>query len=291
LEKQKAQERARQKKQEAWKMEWKRIKKEDFPTFRQRKLEIYDFYENSNFSGVPPGTQQVRTEKPRSLDGLDGKYKIVFHWGDNMMISTESRAVHNSFLTLERKGNELSAKVVFDQDFFLKDDDNWIFHMDFAIGNFARMSHNCIYSDSVECNVEELKEEFQLYFCGANASLKVLKDRVALPWLPKEIYEDDDHGSDREDWLDDDAPVKFDSLEEADELMKVYENGHGDGDWLCRHKGLSPDLARHIHDYVSWKPRPVLFLEAGDLVLNVEWHESTADGGVWSTFVARKAED
>lgn len=120
--------------------------------------------------------------------------------------------------------------------------------------------------------------------------ISAINERIALPWLPKEVHEDNfqhDDDEDREEWLDPQKVITFESLEKAEEKLKEYENDQPRGQWLCNHKGLSPDIARRIFGFVAWKPRPVLFFESGDLVLDIGFIDCE-DGNVYSCIVARQ---
>ena len=71
----------------------------------------------------------------------------------------------------------------------------------------------------------------------------------------------------------------------------MYERGHASSDWLCQHKGVTPEIAKHIHDFVSWKPCPVFFFEPGDVLLQMHWSDSEDGGDLYSKFVARNVKD
>mmetsp|Transcript_28528 Transcript_28528/g.51674 ORF Transcript_28528/g.51674 Transcript_28528/m.51674 type:complete len:461 (+) Transcript_28528:123-1505(+) len=110
------------------------------------------------------------------------------------------------------------------------------------------------------------------------ATLKVLDKRFGLPWLMDENYSN----------LDECVPFKFDTLEEAEFIAKKA-NDHSDS-WLCNHLGMDAYVAKHIHEFVAWRPDPVLFLEPGDLILHVKWCKDFREGA-GSLLVARKASD
>ena len=81
-------------------------------------------------------------------------------------------------------------------------------------------------------------------------------------------------------------PLEFDTLEEA-ELIAKKAKDHSDS-WLCNHLGMDAYVAKHILEFVAWRPDPVLFLEPGDLLLKVEWsNDYHEEAGSW--LVARKA--
>ena len=131
----------------------------------------------------------------------------------------------------------------------------------------------------------ELQGMFQPYGEPAETYVKVLKERTALPWIPNKYTayarEWTKHG------LEKYIVPQFNTIQEAEQLMEQYENGYGSADWLCVHKGVTLEIAKHIHDYhaSTWKPCPVFFLEPGDLVIHVVWSSS---GGYGSYIVARK---
>ena len=86
--------------------------------------------------------------------------------------------------------------------------------------------------------------------------------------------------------LDKCVPFKFDTLDEAEFIAKKA-NDHSDS-WLCNHLGMNDYVAKHIHEFVAWRPDPVFFLEPGDLVLTVEWSTDFREAA-GSLLVARKA--
>ena len=88
---------------------------------------------------------------------------------------------------------------------------------------------------------------------------------------------------------DDDDLQEFESEIERDYLMQLYHQGNGSADWLCRHLGLPAQLAKHIHDFVVWKPCPVLCFHPGDLVLSVTYFDTAGEEGECGQYyVARK---
>ena len=70
--------------------------------------------------------------------------------------------------------------------------------------------------------------------------------------------------------------IQVDTLEEA-EFIANKANDHIDS-WLCNHLGMDAYVAKHIHEFVAWRPDPVFFLEPGDLILHVEWSEDFREG-------------
>jgi hypothetical protein len=107
------------------------------------------------------------------------------------------------------------------------------------------------------------------------ATLDVIEERCGLPWL---LSEEDSCKHDC-------TPFKFDTLEEA-ELVAKKATDHSDS-WLCNHLGVDAFVAKNIHEFVAWKPDPVLFLEPGDLFLDVVWSVDHGEAaGSW--LIARK---
>lgn len=111
------------------------------------------------------------------------------------------------------------------------------------------------------------------------ATLRVFGERCGLPWLM------DEEGCNSEN---ENTPFKFDTLEEA-ELVAKKANDYSDL-WLCSHlEGVDAFLAKHIHEFVAWRPDPVLFLEPGDLLLSVFWRDEMHESTIGTWLIARKA--
>jgi len=96
--------------------------------------------------------------------------------------------------------------------------------------------------------------------------LQCIEQRAALPWMK---YEDADQNEEKED------KAQFETLEEAEALAKEHETEPVySSSWMVKQKKLeSPDLVKRIHGFVSQKPKPVFFLEPGDLVLTTAWSD------------------
>ncbi|CAB9512672.1 expressed unknown protein [Seminavis robusta] len=89
--------------------------------------------------------------------------------------------------------------------------------------------------------------------------LTQLKRRVACPWRKYEISE---HNT------QEDEMVKFETLEEAEALIEKYKRGNPKH-WLVNRTPLVPEVVQEVTQFL--KPKPVLFLEPGDLVLSTDW--------------------
>ena len=113
--------------------------------------------------------------------------------------------------------------------------------------------------------------------------------RCAFPWIKhEELAENDD---------DPRCKVNFDNLEEAVALAKAYEQGpKAPNSWMARPQFLGNEtLAQNVLEYLwFYPPKPVFFLEPGDLILYIHW--CVDDGDFYfdpgsSKYILRRNED
>ena len=97
-------------------------------------------------------------------------------------------------------------------------------------------------------------------------SLEFVTRRCALPWIRHEEMAKNDNKRR--------SKVKFESLEQAVTLAMQYEAGPPDAQhsWMARPQFLGTEtLARNVLEYLwFYQRKPVLFLEPGDLVVNLD---------------------
>ena len=226
--------------------------------------------------------------KRLSVDSrLEGTYELIYtcYNGNGEMFF--SRSLHNCFLKFQvTSDGGLEGRVEIDKSIATipnpyHDIENFIHNLTLTEGE-ERKDFNVDFSVIVE------DEDFMEYIRfhaekdGSElpyANISTITEHVSLPSLLKEREEDQ--------WPenDEDELQEFNSEEEIDYLMQLYEEGNGSSDWLCRHKGLPAPIAKHIHDFVVWKPCPVLWFRPGDLLLDVTHFHDPLSG---QYFVARK---
>jgi hypothetical protein len=258
-------------------LECERREKEEF-----EKESISRALELKNKSGcvcykLPPDWEVLPFRDSPPCD-ICGDYNVIFQ-GSFSSEGAEERTTRGKLVLKEQDGL-LHGRVDIDED--IPVGAGYHFNANF---NFDEMpTKNAQHSEkiwSTEFVVTGLDANVELEFRPEGdevipATLKVLDKRIGLPWLMDENYYN----------LDECVPFKFDTLEEAEFIAKKA-NDHIDS-WLCNHLGMSAYVAKHIHEFVAWRPDPVFFLEPGDLILHVEWSEDFREGAA-SLLVARKA--
>jgi hypothetical protein len=258
-------------------LECERREKEEF-----EKESISRALELKNKSGcvcykLPPDWEVLPFRDSPPCD-ICGDYNVIFQ-GSFSSEGAEERTTRGKLVLKEQDGL-LHGRVDIDEDIPVGAGVH--FNANF---NFDEMpTKNAQHSEriwSTEFVVTGLDANVELEFRPEGdevirATLKVLDKCFGLPWVMDENYSN----------LDECVPFKFDTLEEAEFIAKKA-NDHIDS-WLCNHLGMSAYVAKHIHEFVAWRPDPVFFLEPGDLILHVEWSEDFHEGA-GSLLVARKA--
>lgn len=220
---------------------------------KEHNIQFYDFGELS--------AQWVPT-KP---DQLGGEYDIIFHHGF-VDEEVESRTTKGTVVLAENDG-ALSGRVEFHPDMRRE-----IFHFqyDFTLDPVAELNRGTDWWAAhflVNMTDEEAKDIVQVLGNDdepLSGSLRCVEKRTAMPWMKHEEAEENDP----------EERVSFQTLEEAERLDKEHERGPDcSSSWLIGHKHFSESLAKHVHDYLWYKPKPVFFVEPGDLILNVEWSD------------------
>lgn len=109
---------------------------------------------------------------------------------------------------------------------------------------------------------------------GHSGTVRVLAQRTATGWFPMEYP-----GYKR--------LISFDTVDEAEVLMKRREEAFLANSWINNHLSFPTELALKIHEYVAFRPPFAFFFEKGDLWITLNWKK--ANGSVWKTiFVARR---
>lgn len=101
---------------------------------------------------------------------------------------------------------------------------------------------------------EEDRNEIQMDEGLASSYLKCIHNRVAMPRMKYERQEENEE--------EEGAMVSFNTLEEAEARKKGP-------DWISSHLGLKPELSKQIHEFNWSEPKPVFFLELGNLILSM----------------------
>lgn len=240
---------------------------------KEHNVQFYDFDHP-----VPAPIQYSRT-KPTSLSGT---YDIIFHKAYSHDVDTgtsvQNRTTKGKVTIAEgpdTNSNEeaTEAHVRFHPD--MRSDDERIFQQDF---NLTRGSHQSYYDGEWVCKLRARMVDDD-DFVNREAILRCVAQRAAIPWTNREQScdsEDEDEGEQSYDSEDEDGDmVTFETLQEAEAMAQAYENGPDvSHSWLVRHKIKSQDLAKRIHGFLRYQPKPVFFLEPGDLILHVNWADN-----------------
>lgn len=117
----------------------------------------------------------------------------------------------------------------------------------------------------------------------STGTISVLSQRTATGWNPKENEFEDPWGKSWEGRV-----VSFDTVEEAEELVKRWEASFLANSGITNHLPLPPELALKIHEYVAFRPSPAFFFEKGDLWINMKWPKAGDTAVMKTLLVARR---
>jgi hypothetical protein len=109
---------------------------------------------------------------------------------------------------------------------------------------------------------------------GHTGTVRVLAQRTATGWFPFDLpsYK---------------RLIAFDTVDEAEALMKRRQEAFLANSWINNHLSFPTELALKIHEYVAFLPPFAFVFEKGDLWITLDWKK--ADGSVLrTTFVARR---
>lgn len=291
------------------------------------KRAYYDFPDNPFFTGAP--SNFTLEQDNLGYDVLLGKYQVIYHHGEDMNGPGESTTVHNSYITLTKKREEDEAETfrltatfdktvtdrcyVFDSNFEMSttpNDECWentrdpsgVDHVGWKM-EFGKLK----YHDQDRCRftsdqLEDIEEH-------SEGRILVVKNRVAMPWLPWEMIEreecdDDNEGTaadrrtEQRRILDAHHPRHYTTAKEAETYMCEYNKRRHDKNWMCQHLNFPPLVAKMVHDFTasSHKPEPVFFIEPGDLILHIKYgyehwlDHQDRDGYLYSKYILRKVD-
>lgn len=270
-----------EKQRKAWVDKWKDEEGDKDVAFYAWPLRNFLYEEN----------QVLQSISSKSLTGQ--KYRILFSRG--VSTECECRTLKDCFLNVIKNTHEdgdecVEIKVVQSNDRLKQ---GYFLYSNFTLKEekggdhpFLATDHPMLATDEPLPDDPDDPENFIPF-----AYLYEVESRIALPWRENEMDSDDEE-EDSDDEEEEEVHIEFDNLEEAARLMQFYENGNGSGDWLCRHKGLTPEIAKRIHDFVVWKPCPVFYFEPGDVLLHVVHftHDQSTDPCTIQCYIARKVE-
>lgn len=217
----------------------------------KHNIQLYDYYHSV------PDKEYSKTQPP-DTGPLAGEYDIVFHSGVCTVEDVENRTTKGTVVLKEddsADGTVVSGVVEFHPELRLSQ--TLCFQRDFRLsqGSHGIFKDTCNQQECWECSLKAKLVDKEaadvVHYCDqARASLRRIAKRVALPWMKKEWPEDND-----------DEPSAFEkvaltSLQHAEELA-------------AQHETTGPDDAASSKS----KPKPVLFLEPGDLILHTEWSD------------------
>jgi Stc1 domain len=232
---------------------------------------------------------QWAKEKPNNLAGV---YDIIYQLGAGEE-QYETRTTKGTATIVEECSDDgrnlVSGTVKVNKELEMCADER--FPRDFAL---AHGIHD-VSANSWSCEFDNvtLNEEDNLYFLDwdllePSARVTCVAERAGFGWMEEE----------RENWMDegdDDAFIRFESLEEAEALVHSHGGGLKESNvWLVKQRSvgdaiqqlskpveLTDVLARKIQSYVL-EP-PVFFVEPGDLILTTRW-----DDGILTEHILRR---
>lgn len=217
----------------------------------------------------------IEFEDRPSKEELVGIYDIIYHYGRCTDDYAESRTTKGT-ATLqlqEIESNEqagearehsnsahcgISGLVQFLKDSRLPTSETYTFQADF------KLSTNQAGELRAELLDEEAHELIHQNGEPATSILRTIKTRVACPWIK---YEDPNLDLER------DELTQFSGLEQAEEIARNHEKAPNH--WLTCHvfKKSVPKVVKNILDFLNMKPRPIFFLNPGDLYLYTSWSD------------------
>eukprot|EP00547_Thalassionema_nitzschioides_P016774 CAMPEP_0194234900 /NCGR_PEP_ID=MMETSP0158-20130606/2514_1 /TAXON_ID=33649 /ORGANISM="Thalassionema nitzschioides, Strain L26-B" /LENGTH=322 /DNA_ID=CAMNT_0038968211 /DNA_START=54 /DNA_END=1019 /DNA_ORIENTATION=+ len=275
--------------QERWNENWQSAKAE-FSNLRHRNIQYNRFPCNPKHKGKPG---QLVTRPLKDDEDISGNYELVFHY-EKAMETEPQRTIEGAMaITKNEENGLLSATIFFDQNMR---DPNMSASADYT---FQEQTEKCESSDENEnssSQSQKLQRSFHaelvdeklrkaMQFLDPNplcTRISIIDERFGCPWIPTETAEDDDFDPRR-------IPTHFNTIEEAEDQFNKYQTGPSFvDDWVQSHLNLPSDIAKQIHEYVTWRPNPVLFLEPGDLLLWTGWPHSHEHKWSGSYLVARK---
>lgn len=197
----------------------------------------------------------------------DCVYDILFvagYWYEQTLSRTsEGKAtMKNKKLMVEFTEQEKKLKKFFSMaDFSVSELQSAIYKGNWVCVGDVMIEENCSSADVIHADNEpRLAQIFQL-----------AQGRTACSLCEDENYDDN---------------IEL-SIEEAEKLQTNHDNRH-ERSWLVRCMNLPPEMAKLISDFNLSCPNPVLFFEPGDLVIQVEWDETSDD--TWFEVVMRRRE-
>lgn len=276
---------------------------------REEKEQALRKKHNIHFYDFGMASKAEKGSLPKDLSGV---YDILFHYGFCSGDAEESRTTKGTVVLKEagidnvelRRDEESgvtmrcvgvvefhpdmarqSVPLTFQRDFrlFKETNDERGLHTSEL---YARLLDDDAVDDVHDCCDME-------YGVG---SLECIAKRAALAWMK---YEDSESNEEEED------KVIFDSVHEAQELMNRYERGlkinrqgcKGEEWWFSKwwrkqqqiKKELPDGVAKNIYGFATNKPKPVFFLEPGDLILDMNWTEDIRESSC-TCIILRKRE-
>lgn len=186
-------------------------------------------------------------------------------------------------LFIVEKGRRLCGRIEFAED--LPDSERLFFHPNYyvmeKVGDAQQKQQRDGGVNELEMDFCGLEMEVQQQVYGMSgygyAHLRVLAERVPCPWMRTEDAEDEEI-------------AQFKSVEEAEALVRKHKNPDHSTSCLCNHTSLTPEVAKHIFEYVVSKPCQVFFFDPGDIILQTTWADTHVDYAC-SYIVARKRDD
>lgn len=219
---------------------------------------------------------------------LAGTYDIIFQRGNHYGVDIESRTTKGTAVLEEDVAKKtFSGRVEFHPE--LQVSDIVSFQHDFTLENgkhdFVRIDTpdgfwRCLFKAYL---VDEDAKKIVQGENSRTAYLISITNQSAIPLMKYEYYGEEEEACSSENM------VMFETLEEAKNLMKKHEERQScKNSWLVRHKGLPAPVAQLVRQFVCNVPKPVLFLEPGDLVLTVNWSGSFHPPHCYTDTVLRK---
>ena len=104
-----------------------------------------------------------------------------------------------------------------------------------------------------------LREEFDEKNMKCTGTLRVVSERTAGGWNPDECGGRDERR------------ISFGSVVEAEQLAADSRRSFLSRSWIVKQLHLPESVTWLVHDFITYRPMPIFFIEVGDIWVNVDW--------------------
>jgi len=220
-----------------------------------------------NFGQI--GEDKIQRSKNKPSD-FQGEYDIIYHYGD-----CDDGEIQNRTSKGKVAIGETDGIVEFDKAIKFKP--HFLYQSDFKLSNLVADEKYEFWKCNCEAMLidEDARGHIHEDDDPMSGNIIQIKERIACGLLKEEDGDDSD--------------IKFNSIEEAEKLNDDHSKKYlFESSWLVGHKGLPQDVATSIHRLNERNaPKPVFFLEPGDLLLHVDWSDDFREPA-WTECVLRK---